>query len=118
VLLDVVQASGILQQERKFLRDKHLVLLLVHDLLFAKGIQAADGPIKSAVLRNKTRLKAELIKAQIKRGATRREQLSVTSTAAANLRRWVRVNTLRSSDAEVTAILQGEGYRIIDDGTL
>lgn len=117
MLLDVVQASGILQQERKLLFDQHLVLLLVHDLLFAKGIQAADGPIKQAVLRHKTRLNAELVKAQVKQGV-RKEQLSIKSTAVANQRRWVRVNTLRSSDAEITATLQGEGYRRMADGTL
>jgi hypothetical protein len=52
VLLEVIEAAQLLKQERK-LTSKNLALVLVHDLLFAKGIQAGDGPVKQAVLRHK-----------------------------------------------------------------
>jgi putative methyltransferase len=73
----------------------NLALVLVHDLLFAKGIQAGDGPVKQAVLRHKyafsllhafkqprthtavrTRLKGELQKLKIKRGVRLDSELS------------------------------------------
>lgn len=40
--------------------------MLVHDLLCSKGgIAAAAGPVKEAILRHKTRLKADYVKAQL-----------------------------------------------------
>ena len=68
VLTDVIRASDLLKQERTKVTSTNLALLLVHDLLLSKGIQAGDGPIKQAILRHKTRLQAELTKIKIKRG--------------------------------------------------
>lgn len=56
-----------MKEERK-LTSLNLALVLVHDLLLARGIQAGDGPIKQAVLRHKTRLHGEFQKLKIKRG--------------------------------------------------
>ena len=40
--------------------------MLVHDLLCSKGgIGAGGGPIKDAILRHKTRLKADFVKAEL-----------------------------------------------------
>ena len=40
--------------------------MLVHDLLCSKGgIAAGTGPIKDAILRHKTRLKADFVKAEL-----------------------------------------------------
>ncbi len=64
--------------EKKFITSLNLALLLVHDLLFSKGIQAADGPIKQAVLRHKTRLHSELVKIKIKRGIRDNRDLAVS----------------------------------------
>ena len=45
-----------------------LALVLVHDLLCSKqGIAAANGPIKDAILRHKTRLKADYVRKQLSR---------------------------------------------------
>ena len=42
--------------------------MLVHDLLCSKqGIAAASGRIKDAILRHKTRLKADYVRAQLLR---------------------------------------------------
>ena len=51
--------------------SKNLVLVLLHDLLFSKDtkIQSSDKwPPKQAIMRHATRLKAELVKLQIKKG--------------------------------------------------
>lgn len=68
VLTEVINSSKLLQQERQKITSLSLALVLVHDLLFSKGIQAGDGPVKQAILRHKTRLHGELQKLKIKRG--------------------------------------------------
>ena len=68
VLSEVIDAAQLLKQERK-INSRNLALVLVHDLLLAKGIQAGDGPIKQAVLRHRTRLNSEFQRVKIKRGA-------------------------------------------------
>ena len=45
--------------------SRSLALVLVHDLLSRGGIAAASGPVKEAVLRHKTRLKADYVRAQL-----------------------------------------------------
>jgi putative methyltransferase len=75
VLLEVIEKSNLMKEERK-LTSTNLALVLVHDLLLAKGIQSSDGPIKQAILRHKTRLHGEFQKGKIKRGATSNEQLA------------------------------------------
>lgn len=74
VLKEVISNSELLQKEKK-LKSENLVLVLVHDLLLANGIQAGDGPVKQAILRHKTRLHSELARAKIKRGVKSNEQL-------------------------------------------
>ncbi|KAI5122536.1 hypothetical protein M0805_005263 [Coniferiporia weirii] len=95
VLSDIIRAAELLKHERQKITSLNLALLLVHDLLFAKGIQAGDGPIKQAVLRHKTRLHAELTKIKIKRGVKSVTELAQVGDARADLiPRYVRVNTL------------------------
>jgi putative methyltransferase len=48
--------------------------LLLHDFLFGKGIQCG-GPLKQAVMKHKTRLKAELTRIKMRRGAIKDEEL-------------------------------------------
>ena len=46
--------------------SRALALVLVHDLLCSKGgIAAASGLVKEAVLRHKTRLKADYVRAEL-----------------------------------------------------
>ncbi|THH10867.1 hypothetical protein EW145_g1018 [Phellinidium pouzarii] len=95
VLGEVIFAADLLRHERQKVTSKNLALLLVHDLLFAKGIQAGDGPIKQAIMRHKTRLHAELIKIKIKRGVKSMMELAQGGDARADLiPRYVRVNAL------------------------
>lgn len=81
VLSDVIRESKLMKEERK-LTSINLALVLVHDLLLSRGIQAGDGPIKQAVLRHKTRLHGELQKIKIKRGATSSQDLVQTDQRA------------------------------------
>jgi 25S rRNA (cytosine2278-C5)-methyltransferase len=109
VLLDVIGASRLLEQEKKHISQQNLALLLVHDVLFGKGIQAGDGPIKQAVLRHKTRMKAELAMIKVKRGIARDEDLAPRSDSS-NSPRWVRINTNVSTKEAVTSILRRRGF--------
>ncbi len=109
VLLDVINASKLLEQEKNHLSQQNLVLLLVHDVLFGKGIQAGDGPIKQAVLRHKTRMKAELVMIKVKRGIARDEDLAPQSDSSTSPR-WVRINTNVSTKEAVTGILRHRGF--------
>jgi putative methyltransferase len=81
-LVDVIAAAQLLKHEKK-LASKSLALVLVHDVLFARGIQAGDGPLKQAVLRHKTRLSSELQRIKIKRGAMNDTELAATADARA-----------------------------------
>ena len=71
----MIKACGLLAAEKK-ITSLNLALVLVHDLLLARGIQAGDGPVKQAVLRHKTRLQGEWTKMKIKRGAKSNEDLA------------------------------------------
>jgi 25S rRNA (cytosine2278-C5)-methyltransferase len=76
--------------------------VLVHDLLCSKqGIATAKGPIKDSVLRHKTRLKSDYVRAQLsqkvaKNGANE-GKLNTALLMTVFLPRWVRVNTLKMS---------------------
>ncbi|TDL25613.1 williams-Beuren syndrome critical region protein 20 copy A [Rickenella mellea] len=93
VLLEVIEAANLLKQERQKITSANLALLLVHDFLLARGIQAGDGPIKQAILRHKTRLHAEFTKMKIRRGVTSNIELAQDGDPRARLiPRYVRVN--------------------------
>ena len=80
MLEKVIDSSQLLKIERKVLNkvyfadlkakiSRSLAIVLVHDLLCSKqGIAAATGPIKDAILRHKTRLKSDHVRAQLSRG--------------------------------------------------
>lgn len=74
-LQQIINAAGLLEKERRHV-SLTLALVLVHDLLLAKGgIQAKDGPIKQAISRHKTRLQAEWVKLKVKQGARSDEDM-------------------------------------------
>ncbi|KAL1732081.1 S-adenosyl-L-methionine-dependent methyltransferase [Schizophyllum commune] len=113
-LANVIKACGLLAAEKK-ITSMNLALVLVHDLLLAKGIQAGDGPVKQAVLRHKTRLQGEWTKMKIKRGAKSNEDLAqVGDQRAALIPRYVRVNTNLWSVDEAVKSLQASGSKLAD----
>ncbi|KAJ3512888.1 hypothetical protein NLJ89_g3260 [Agrocybe chaxingu] len=113
-LNEVIDKSNLMNEERK-LTSKNLVLVLVHDLLLARGIQAGDGPIKQAILRHKTRLHGEFQKIKIKRGVVSNGQLAHNGDERAGLiPRYVRVNTNLGTLEEVVESLTSGGFVLSD----
>ncbi|KAI0749481.1 S-adenosyl-L-methionine-dependent methyltransferase [Daedaleopsis nitida] len=114
VLNEVLDAAQLLQQEKK-ITSRNLALVLVHDLLLAKGIQAGDGPIKQALLRHRTRLSSEFQRAKIKRGAKSNEELAQTDDSrAASIPRYIRVNRTCWTIEEALRTFNVQGYQLGD----
>ncbi|KAJ7056603.1 S-adenosyl-L-methionine-dependent methyltransferase [Mycena amicta] len=112
-LLQVINAAQLMKEERKKLTSLNLVLVLVHDLLLAGGIQAGDGPIKQAILRHKTRLNGEWGKLKAKRGAGSNAELGQSADArAAQIPRYVRVNTSMWSLEAALEYFASRGYTL------
>ncbi|KIY71686.1 S-adenosyl-L-methionine-dependent methyltransferase [Cylindrobasidium torrendii FP15055 ss-10] len=111
-LMEIIKASDLLKEKKLNL---NLALLLVHDMLLAKGIQAGDGPIKQAVLRHKTRLNGELQKLKIKKGVAHTRDLADNGDDRASLiPRYIRVNTsVWSTEAAVKEFIS-RGYVVGD----
>ncbi|KAH9945315.1 S-adenosyl-L-methionine-dependent methyltransferase [Epithele typhae] len=110
VLNEVIDAAQLLKQEKK-LSSRNLALVLVHDLLLARGIQAGDGPIKQAVLRHRTRLNGEFQRLKIKRGAKTQEELAQTDDSrAASIPRYIRVNLTCWSLDEALKVFEAQGF--------
>ncbi|CCL98803.1 uncharacterized protein FIBRA_00808 [Fibroporia radiculosa] len=112
VLVDVIDATKLLKEERK-ITSKNLALLLVHDLLLTNGIQAGDGPVKQAVFRHKTRLNSELQRIKIKRGAKSNGELAQgEDSRAALIPRYVRVNTAYCTTNEAIEDFISRGFEL------
>lgn len=88
-LQEIIEKSGMLKTEKKHLTSPNLALLIVHDLLLARGIQAGDGPIKQAVLRHKTRLQSELVRLKIARSVKSNEDLAIAQDPNMGRRRFI-----------------------------
>lgn len=134
MLLEVIDKTKLMKEERKLSSSSaNLVLILVHDLLLARGIQAGDGPIKQAILRHKTRLHGEFQKIKIKRGASSDDQLAHNGDERAGDRistrdingysifrstalipRYVRVNTTMLSLKEAIESFVSRGFVLSD----
>ncbi|EJD49049.1 S-adenosyl-L-methionine-dependent methyltransferase [Auricularia subglabra TFB-10046 SS5] len=119
VLNELIDATKLMKDEKRVLTGRSLALVLVHDVLLAKGgIQAGDGPLKQAILRHKTRLHAELTRAKIKRGARTNEDLiQHADPRAASIPRYVRVNTLKTSIEDALRDLESRGYTPGDESS-
>ncbi|KAI6025592.1 S-adenosyl-L-methionine-dependent methyltransferase [Pisolithus orientalis] len=115
-LTDVINASRILLEERKIKSlNLNLTLVLVHDLLLSRGIQAGDGPIKQAILRHKTRLRSELQRIKIKRGVKSDQELANNGDErAARIPRYARINTCLWTTEEAIRHYQEEGFKLGD----
>ncbi|KAI6122173.1 S-adenosyl-L-methionine-dependent methyltransferase [Pisolithus croceorrhizus] len=115
-LTEVINASRILLEERKIKSlNLTLTLVLVHDLLLSRGIQAGDGPIKQAILRHKTRLRSELQRIKIKRGVKSDLELANNGDErAARIPRYVRVNTCLWTTEEAIRHYQEKGFTLTD----
>lgn len=94
---EVVKKSKIRQSPKikKLKVSEALLALLVHDLLFLpRGrIELGKHPIKDAVLENKTRLLAELIKLKLRYKVKALSELPSTVEEDETPVRWIRINT-------------------------
>jgi len=116
VLSNISAESGLLKAERRIITSSNLALLLIHDLLFARGIQASDGPLKQAILRHKTRLQAELVKVKVKKGVKSNAELAQTEDVrAGQIPRYVRVNTNYWSLEDAIAYFNRKGFTLRED---
>ncbi|KAI9166822.1 25S rRNA (cytosine-C(5))-methyltransferase rcm1 [Paramyrothecium foliicola] len=105
VLKEIIDRSGLLNLERKLTPE--LSLLLVHDLLLARGgiaLPQSHG-LRASIERHKGRLTSELTLARLRRKAPSvdalKEQVQRASAGEeANYPRWVRVNALKSTVEE------------------
>ncbi|KAI0784165.1 S-adenosyl-L-methionine-dependent methyltransferase [Abortiporus biennis] len=112
VLLEVLDTTKLLKEERK-ITSRNLALVLLHDLLLAKGIQAGEGPIKQAFLRHKTRLHGEFQRIKIRRGVKSSSDLAQNGDErAAKIPRYVRVNTSCWSTDEAVQTFISRGYSL------
>lgn len=104
-LEEVIKKSKIRQSSKlkKLKVSDSLLLLLVHDLLFSpRGrIELGKHPIKDAVLENKTRLQAELIKLKLRYKVKTLADLPNTVEQDETPIRWIRINTIVASEEEV-----------------
>ncbi|KAJ5902675.1 hypothetical protein N7495_003203 [Penicillium taxi] len=103
VLAEIIEKTDLLRLERKL--NPLLALLLVHDHLIAKkGIAAPTAHVlRQAVERHKVRLRAEFVKARVRRGcasveqlktAVMREKREASGTDDFIYPRWVRINNI------------------------
>ncbi|WWC63282.1 uncharacterized protein I303_105882 [Kwoniella dejecticola CBS 10117] len=102
--------------------SRSLLLVLLHDLLFSSKnkIEASDlWPPKPALLKHQARLKGELVKLQIKKGKSRKEDLAVTSSSSGSgdLYRYIRYNSnYTKSLADLHEELERLGYTRLPKG--
>ncbi|KAF2203456.1 S-adenosyl-L-methionine-dependent methyltransferase [Delitschia confertaspora ATCC 74209] len=115
VLKDVIERSGVLEDEKKL--TPLLALLLTHDLLLSKSGVAANSNhvLKLSINRHKARLSAEFTKARIRGGFSSveafREAINEgnygesdnSSERTLAHPRWIRVNTLKTTLEEQLA---------------
>lgn len=109
VLDAIILSSGLLTAERKLAKEKELTLVLVHDALLNKRGILARHPLQAAVDRHRARLKAELTKLQLRRGAMHVRELARADDAF--VARWARVNRVRLDLPSAVAQLARAGYR-------
>ncbi|OAA67472.1 NOL1/NOP2/Sun domain family [Cordyceps fumosorosea ARSEF 2679] len=105
VLKEVIDSSEILSIEKKL--TPVLALLLVHDLLLAKGGVALPKThgLRVTIEKHKARLTSELTRARLRRKAPTMEALKeqIDRAAAgeeAQIPRWVRINTIKTTIEE------------------
>ncbi|GMK59243.1 hypothetical protein CspeluHIS016_0702580 [Cutaneotrichosporon spelunceum] len=116
VLLELLDKVPLLKLERETFRPKgtpssrNLLLVLLHDLLFSTRtrIEASDKwPPKAAVARHQARLKAELVRIQLRAGVSSVRELGRTANADVQARyvRWnPNIDASRAEDWSLPAL--------------
>ncbi|VEU20446.1 DEKNAAC101242 [Brettanomyces naardenensis] len=99
-IVELIKKSHLLTVERKAKIPEPVAILLVHDLLFSKSgrIQSRQHAWKDAVIRNKTRLHAELTKLRLKNHVKSLDELIEEDETPV---RWFRANTIKTTQDKV-----------------
>ncbi|ODV82662.1 hypothetical protein CANARDRAFT_178305 [[Candida] arabinofermentans NRRL YB-2248] len=99
-ILQIIKKSKLLTLEKKSKLTESMAILLVHDLLFSKGgrIQSKQHPLKEAVIRNKTRIQAELTKLKLKHGVQSLDSLIEEDDTPI---RWFRANLIKTTKDQI-----------------
>ncbi|KAG9088280.1 hypothetical protein FRC06_002114 [Ceratobasidium sp. 370] len=113
-ILEIIGATPMMHDERRHLHSQSFAVLLVHDLLFTPGgIQMADGPIKQAVYRHRTRLQAELVKLKIRKKVQSNGELAQPDDPrAAIIPRYLRVNRNKWSPQDAANYYASKAYTV------
>ncbi|XP_063812215.1 28S rRNA (cytosine-C(5))-methyltransferase [Pseudophryne corroboree] len=110
LLKEIINSSQLLRGPKKL--PLNLAKVLVYDLLFGKGLQCG-GRWKATVLAHRARLQAELAKLKVKKKVSSNKDLVTSMGGTADdpvVPRYVRVNTLKSSMADVLTYFKRKGY--------
>lgn len=103
----VVEKSQLLKSEKK-INSKWLAYVLVQDFLFKKSLSCQDV-LKEAVMRHKSRLQSEFVKAKIKLGEPVAEPNAKPSL------KYVRINALKTDLIKAIEKLKGFGFVLKED---
>ncbi|WVO13447.1 hypothetical protein L204_101063 [Cryptococcus depauperatus] len=98
--------------------SQSLLLVILHDLLFStrNRIEASDKwPPKPAIMRHQARLKAELVRIQIKQGKTEKKDLAKTA-GDHDVVRYIRFNpNAGKSMEELLSHLEKKGFERLEE---
>lgn len=117
LLTAVIKASGMLKTEKRAFggSDVNLALLMAHDLLLSRSgrITSKKSLAKDAILKHKTRLKAELVKYKVKHKIhdintliTEKDETPV---------RWIRINTILVKDTTEIESWLFSNFTLVED---
>lgn len=109
VLQEIIESTKLLKLTKW---KMPLAKVLVHDLLMGQGLKCG-GPWKSAMMKHRPRLQAELARMKVKQKVSRNEDLLPASAQQSDgdlLPRYVRVNSLRSSVEDVIDHMKRDGF--------
>ena len=111
ILESVIDMSGVMKIDRKM--NPGLVLVMVYDLLFgsSQSIEGGGG-VKKILISQENKLRTALARIKVQHGVRDDEDLLPKEIRfAAQLPRYARVNTLRSTVESVKSILAAEGFQ-------
>ncbi|KAJ1965095.1 hypothetical protein GGI12_001011 [Dipsacomyces acuminosporus] len=114
-LTTIVERSGLLEAEDI---DRRLALVLLHDLLLARGgldRKGTDKRLGSMIIRHKVRLSAELAKLKVElKAASNKDLVPEHLRDNVSTFRYVRVNLLASPVDRVVEAFENERYKLVD----
>lgn len=108
VLQQIIESTKLLKHTKL---KMPLAKVLVYDLLMGQGLKCG-GSWKSAMMKHRARLQAELARMKVKQKVSRNEDLLPASAQQSEqqLPRYVRVNTLMTTVEDVVDCMKRDGF--------